>query len=528
MLKPSTRRWLAGLGAVGALVAASATSASAAAATVDLGVYFDDTTLALGSDGKIASPTVYASEPVTVHDFSIRYDYRDLADKVTLSPESGSGDCATPERGVLVCTSPFEVELYDWAYGGLSDVKITPTAAAVDGDTGDVKVTVSGAGVTSASNTGKVRIGEGVDLAGGPEVQRSAAPGGTFTAPLVLGNPGKTTAKGAAVIFDHDPSIKPGRKYSNCTYEGDELRTCSFPDLTVAAGETWSAEVPYALAKDAYAPGQDYGYHNWMTVAEFEDFTKFLDSLGISVGKPGDGGPLTLARKSAARGVQADINPDNNWSGMEVTATGKNGADLVAVGGSLTGEAGAVVKATVGLRNDGPASLYFGRSGNPVTKVDLTVPTGTTAVQVPDDCVPFTGKDEDYENAGKPGFRQYRCWTDFAIAAGETQTVDFGLRIDKVVPNATGTVTINAKCECDGFTKDTNPANDVAKLLVNASSTGGGQGDGQGGGGGDDDGGTLPITGSSTALIAGVGGLLLVAGVGGYLVARRRRTRFVA
>ncbi|WP_281183906.1 LPXTG cell wall anchor domain-containing protein [Micromonospora halophytica] len=36
------------------------------------------------------------------------------------------------------------------------------------------------------------------------------------------------------------------------------------------------------------------------------------------------------------------------------------------------------------------------------------------------------------------------------------------------------------------------------------------------------------MTGGSTGLIAGIGGLLLAAGLGGYVVARRRRTRFVA
>ncbi|HEX7745257.1 MAG TPA: LPXTG cell wall anchor domain-containing protein, partial [Micromonosporaceae bacterium] len=76
---------------------------------------------------------------------------------------------------------------------------------------------------------------------------------------------------------------------------------------------------------------------------------------------------------------------------------------------------------------------------------------------------------------------------------------------------------------------DTNPANDTATLVVNAAPGGGDGGNGDGGnGGGAGDGGTLPITGSATGLIAGVGVLLLAAGVGGYVVARRRRTRFVA
>jgi LPXTG-motif cell wall-anchored protein len=42
------------------------------------------------------------------------------------------------------------------------------------------------------------------------------------------------------------------------------------------------------------------------------------------------------------------------------------------------------------------------------------------------------------------------------------------------------------------------------------------------------EGGGLPVTGAGTATMAGVGGVLLVLGGAGYLIARRRRTRFVA
>jgi LPXTG-motif cell wall-anchored protein len=45
-----------------------------------------------------------------------------------------------------------------------------------------------------------------------------------------------------------------------------------------------------------------------------------------------------------------------------------------------------------------------------------------------------------------------------------------------------------------------------------------------GAGGGDG----LPLTGSNTAAVAGIGAALLLLGGAGYLVARRRRTRFVA
>ncbi|MFC4149108.1 LPXTG cell wall anchor domain-containing protein [Micromonospora mangrovi] len=525
MLTHSTRRWLAGLGVAGAFVAASATPALAGTPGVALGLYLSDSTIAAGSEGLIDSPILYASEPVVLHNATVRYDYRDLTGKVTLTSDVGSGDCDSPEAGVLVCQDPFEIGVDELGIGGLFNVAIVPTAEAKDGDVGDLKVTFSAEGATSASQTAKVKIGEGVDLAGGPEVNLTAAPGDAFSAPLVLANVGQTTAKGAAVFFDHDYSIRPGKHYSNCNYEGDRLISCQFTD-TVAPGETFTASVPYVLGKDTYAPGNEHGYHDWMTPSEFDDFTAYLKHVGYPTGKPGTDGALTLTKKSSlkANSFQADTDPTNNWSGMEIKVTGKNGVDLAAVGDSVTGKAGEIARATVGVHNNGPAALDLGRIGDPVTKIDVTVPTGTTAVKVSDACLPAIKDGYDWEHPGKPGAKAYRCYPDIFIGVGESQTVEFGLRIDKVIPNATGAVVINAKCECSGFDADTNPANDKAKLVVNAAAGNGGGSGGEGGG----DGGTLPITGSSTGLIAGIGVLLLAAGFGGYVVARRRRTRFVA
>lgn len=149
------------------------------------------------------------------------------------------------------------------------------------------------------------------------------------------------------------------------------------------------------------------------------------------------------------------------------------------------------------------------------THTVVELPPGTTAVEVPDSC------------QLRPGTRTYQCASEMLLVAGETYTMEFRLRIDKVIPNAQGSVRVNAPCECPGggsFEDDIKPANDRAMIVVNAGQGGGGEGAGSGGGGG----GSLPITGSPTGLIAGIGGLLLVAGAGGYLLARRRTTHFVA
>ncbi|MET8319385.1 LPXTG cell wall anchor domain-containing protein [Micromonospora sp. NPDC005189] len=530
MLTYSTRRWLAGLGVAGAFVAASASPAIAATeeAPLELGVYFGNTTIAADSAGKVESATIYSSAPVVLRDLTVRYDYRSLADKVTLAEDAEtSTECTTPEKGVLLCTAPWEVGLDEWGLAGIFPVVIAPTDSAKDGDTGTVKATLSAAGLEAVSHDATIRVGEGVDLAAGPAAEVSAAPGEKFTSTLTISNAGETVATGASVFFYNDHGIRAEKHYNNCTYVDDQLRSCHFGE-NLAPGATYGADLSYQLGKDTYAPGSQYGEIVWMTPAEFEDFDAYLDSEGVSAGKPGTDGKLTLAElgtKAGARGYQADTEPENNWSSLEVTVTGKNGTDLEAIGDSASGKKGDRVDVTIGFRNNGPATLDYSRGGSAVTHMSVEIPTNTTVVAAPDFCAPVNG--EEWGEWGEPGGRVYGCYPTPFIKAGDQEAADFTLRIDKVVLNDTGTVKINVPCQCDGgFYADLKPANDTAKILVNAAT---GQGGGQDGGGeGGGDGGGLPVTGQSTGLIAGLGALLLAAGVGGYLVAKRRRTRFVA
>ncbi|MFG2165176.1 LPXTG cell wall anchor domain-containing protein [Micromonospora chersina] len=528
MLSHSTRRWLAGLSVAGAFVAASATPAAAAGSQIKLGLYFGDTTIATNSDGKIERSTIYSSAPTVLHDVTVRYDFSDLAGKVTVSEAEDAGNtCTTPSAYVLLCTDPFDVDVDEWGSSAIFEVQLKTTAKAQDGDAGTLKVTMTAAGYDPVSHDAKVRVGESVDLAAGPEVKASAAPGKTFTAPATVSNAGGAAAKGPVAIFYNDYGMNAAKHYSNCTYVGDELRTCQF-DEEVPVGSTFSASLPYVLGADSYAPGAKYGEIVWMTRSEFEDFQSYLDHYDVTIGEPGTDGTLALTAlpsKATAQGFQADPQPENNGTIVRVDVTGKNGTDLEALGTSLTGKAGTTVKATVGLRNNGPATLDYNRAGSSVTYLTFDVPQGTTAVLVPENCLTRNG--DNWGEPGEPGHRNYFCYFGSLLKAGESDMLDFALRIDKVVANATGLVKINATCQCDGgFTRDLNPANDTAKVVVNAAPGGnGGQGDGGQGGG---DGGTLPITGSNTALIAGVGALLLAAGAAGYVVSRRRKTRFVA
>ncbi|MEU1687141.1 LPXTG cell wall anchor domain-containing protein [Micromonospora sp. NPDC005707] len=520
MLTNSSRRWLAGLGVAGAFVAASASPAFAAPAA-EFELFFPDVTVAADSPGVVRGAGLYSNEAAVLNDVTVRYDYRSLAGKVTLTGDSGN-DCTADGDGVLVCHELFPVTI-DELYGGfLSTVVVAPTDKAATGDEGELKIDLRAADREIATSTSRLRVGEGVDLAGGADTTVKAAPGGKFQAPVTVRNVGSKDIDGVVALFDSDYGIRTKERFDNCLYVKDFLFACEF-DEKIAVGGGGTTTLNYELAADTYAPGSQYSVVRFMTPSDFEDLFQVREDAGAEVARSGAGKSLSLTSLPAARSarvVQTDTDPNNNFSDLTVKVTGKNGADLAAIGASLTGKKGAVLTAALGFRNNGPATLDHLRTQSDVTFMDVTVPTGTTAVEVPVDCAPRTGDDAEWGEAGTPGAAAYRCYPGPFAPAGETLTAEFKFRIDKVIANATGTVKVNVPCECEGgFYADLKPANDTAKVVVNAAPGGGG---GQGGGG------TLPITGSSTALIAGVGALLLAAGAAGYVVSRRRRTRFVA
>ncbi|MCG5450858.1 LPXTG cell wall anchor domain-containing protein [Micromonospora hortensis] len=527
MLKHSLR-WLTGLGAAGALIAASATPA-VAAPTIE--PYFQDATVAVGSEPTIRGLLLYADEPTVLTDVSVRYDYRSLADKVTVTPADGQ-ECAAPEPGVLVCTEPSDVVLYEMPpigsgiyRNGVKRVHLGVTAGAQLGDSGDVAVSFEAAGGRSGSYTSHVRVGEGVDLAGGPFTSLSAKPGGKFTVPLAVSNAGGKVVNGFVAVFDLPYSIRTKDRFSNCRYADDHLLSCQF-DEDIPVGTGLVATLNLELAKDTYAPTNQSGYAQFMTTADFEDLTRVRTAVGARAATPGSGPKLTLtgAPGRMRKAAQTDVGPGNDYTGWTIKATGTNGTDLAAIGATLRGTAGAVVTATVGFRNNGPATLDRTNGDfEAATHTNVELPPGTTAVEVPDNC-----------RLRQDSTRTYLCASEMLLVAGQTYTVKFRLRIDKVIPNARGAVRVNAPCECPaggGFQDDIKPANDRATIVVNAAQGGGGPGDGDGdgdGGGGGGGGGSLPITGAPTSLIAGIGALLLVTGAGCYLLARRHSGRFPA
>ncbi|MDQ7904110.1 LPXTG cell wall anchor domain-containing protein [Phytohabitans sp. ZYX-F-186] len=505
-------RWLAGLGVAGAWVAATAIPAGAAA-PAELAVYVADTTVAIGGPGLVDGPTVAASESVVLHEPTMTFDATDLAGVVDVAEPDGFGDCTSPSARVLVCTKPYEVSLDEGGLRGLFDVVLEAAPGAEAGDSGKLKVTFGAQGLAPVSHEGTVRVGDGVDVAAGPDVKLSAAPGQAFTASPRVANVGETAVEGVTVLFENDEELHPGTRYSNCRYSGDDVRSCTFGG-TLRPGATYAGAFAFVLDPANVAPSDELASVRWLTNAEYEDLVAYLEDRGVSPGEPGTEGEVALTEVAGVEAgrVQADIDPFDNSSLLEITVTGQHGVDLAAVGDTAAGAAGDTVAVEVGVVNNGPADLDTNGSGEPVTSVRVAIPTGTTAVAAPAECFPLKGGGMDPDHPGEPGARDYLCLPAISLAAGEADLVTFQLRIDEVLADATGTVTINGE-DAPTFERDTDPANDTAKIVVNPSG---------GGGGG------LPVTGAATGAAAAAGGLLLAAGVAGYVIARRRRLRFIA
>ncbi|MFG3703119.1 LPXTG cell wall anchor domain-containing protein [Micromonospora sp. NPDC047670] len=517
MLKHSTRRWLAGLGVAGALVAASATPAVAEEPGDELLLYANNVLVAPG--GEARSVTLYAFAEVLPEKLTLTID----RGKVDGFAEVVLGDRmpGCTEAGPVITCALDGTEITDY----LVNLNVTAKDSAAPGDRGELALSVAAKGMPTATARSTIEVGEGVDLKAERSLELAGDPGATVKAPLTVANVGESRARGAVLLLATTPGLTPARRHSNCSYLsefGSNFAQCHFDEeLPPGAALQLNDSSALTIASDAWAPGRQYGQAIWFAKGDWEQF--IADFSGADWEK-GSGSALKLvpAPASRARAVkQTDKDTTNNVAEIDATVTGDQRADVAAGGAEVVGAAGRTVTAKVGFVNNGPAAVNSYAPGELLTGALVTVPAGATVVDAPEQCSPGTAE-EPTGWYGEPGGRVYFCEWFELLHKGESAVFEFGFRIDEV-GGAPGSVRLLHFGPGEpGQAADLNPENDTAALVVKAATGGGGGG----GNGGDDP--ELPITGESTGLIAGLGGLLLVAGAGGYLVAKRRRTRFVA
>ncbi|WP_255509086.1 LPXTG cell wall anchor domain-containing protein [Micromonospora sp. A202] len=519
MLKHSTRRWLAGLGVAGALVAASATPASAAPAAFaapaeNLDLYANNVIVAPGGTGKWVTLFSLTTERQP-YDYTIKVDRSKIDDFASVE---SSGENCTESGAILTCK--VEDQDDDGSYLNLVSLVVGAKAGAKPDQKGELSFTVTPDGKSgSVSYNSTVEIGEGVDLTTNESLELKGAPGATLMAPFQVTNRGEVPAKDAVLYVVGADGFQPSKRYENCEYTEGPLHDFAFAcrfDTTIGRNDSFRLDdsFGFTVPTDSWAPNTFGGFSIWFTPADWDEYRSEAE-LPAKIGPNGTEGELKLEPVMNLRSGQTDVNPLDNSTWVDLQVTGNQRADVAARGAKVTGDVGATVALTVGYVNNGPAAVNTAGSESPWVGTTVTLPKGVTAVRAPEDC--FDAEDDGWES-GKPGGRVYQCFVLGSIKKGEKVDYEFQLRIDQAGGQA-GEVKLRTGHE-ETEIKDLNPANDTAQILVN--------GGGDGGQGGGDDGGSLPITGQSTGLIAGLGALLLAAGVGGYLVAKRRRTRFVA
>ena len=526
MRRTEAARRLGVITAVTALTSAVATPTLGQPGPVTIDVSIADVVVPAGgtSDALVVIDTNRATE---LADLTLVFDLSALAGVATIDP--GSGFTCDTTGDLVTCTEPFPTPIDEDPLSVLS-LEVIAEPGAVAGDTGTLGVEVAATGVAAAASSATVIIGVPVDLVGtGSGAGTSAAIGDAVMLPWAVQNAGPDPAPGAALFLSGAAGLQPQVRHSNCVYYGNAF----FPDLpggslctfavTLEPGTAYEFGTPpgFQVREDAAAPGFLVINGIWMTREEGAAMAAQLAAEGRT-SEPGTGPELSLvevgggAPAPAGPVPAADLNPDNNFVIFEVTVEGDNQPDFGAVGGRFSGGAGDLLTADLGVINAGPAIASNGQSGEPVNFVRVTVPDGTTAVEVPNACAPAAGEGFDGERAGAPGEPVYVCQAGLLLPVGETESFPFVLRIDRVIPDATGLVEVNQAAGQPTKPADRNPDNDVAEILVNATGGGGGTGGG------------LPTTGTASWLVVAAGGLLISLGAIIVLLVRRRRTQFVA
>ncbi|QGV78997.1 peptidase [Streptomyces ficellus] len=444
----------------------------------------DEPVLALGGPAEVAlrpHPATGAPQRTTI-DVTVDHPAEDAEEggfegeyTVTfdLSGLTGVADVRFGETGSSHCTITGTTGTCTDAFGvppgrsSVAELELTAAKGAEPGATGDLDVTGKAEGATFTAFTSRVTVG-GPDLVMHPlALKGDVEPGQVQDAPLSFTNAGTADADGVRLTLRSTHGLGYTQRYANCDYatgtRGWTEAVCDFPG-TFEAGATYTLAEPIGLKMAPHAYRETFLHR----VEELGATRRAAHEAGRAGAAGGTGPELTLW-KAPATARALDLDPLDNQQEFDFRA--ENTADFAAYGETITATAGQTVEARVGFRNEGPAWIGNVRSGEPVATVDVTVPAGATVTAKPAGCAPRTAEGGHREEPlGAP---RYVCDTSIMVFEDEDVTLPFELRIDKVVPDARGAVTVRDQYPSRprlGF--DPEAANNTAQLVLNPADTG--------------------------------------------------------
>ncbi|TWV56348.1 hypothetical protein FRZ03_04440 [Streptomyces misionensis] len=346
-------------------------------------------------------------------------------------------DNCTPSGATAVCDVP-EVPVTGTT-GGEVHLKVRAADGAAVGARGRITFEATATGGPdgtltaphdSFDTTVTVASGPDLGLTTGGDIE-GARPGSTQTLPFTLTNHGNETAHGFTVTMTASYGVRYLNRYDACVYttsSGDEYAPMSYATCTfhqdLAPGASFELPEPPQVELTSHA---------------------LRERVDISAQPIG----------------ATDLGGADDYVALQIGAD--NTADFSVTGAAVTGAAGETVTASPTFKNNGPAWLGNLGSGDPVADVRLIVPSGTTVTGVPEGCVPRTLSGGYYPN--RTGAPRYDCSLPYWVLENTERSFPFKLRIDTVVPGATGEVSIHPPF--GEFRDDPDLTNNSAVLTVN-------------------------------------------------------------
>ncbi|MGW2402080.1 hypothetical protein ACWCYY_36560 [Kitasatospora sp. NPDC001664] len=431
---------------------------------------------------ELSGPSALAVEPGASAGLplSLRLPGAETARDVVLALDT-AGLAGVAELGVRGCTVSGTVHSCPrrsaTGPAGLADTpELTVAKSAVPGSRGTLRITATGPGAAPA--TLEVTV-----YAGGPRLTvkqlpkaEHVPPGSTLDTVLEITNTGSLPARRIHLVMRTDELLSLDQRFANCEYgtrprgpEGEGSRPATTAvicavDSTVAPGET----VRLDPVRVGVTPAAYDGRVAFSVLADQETGTErtrreheFTRGSGprLTVGKPEapaaePGGP-SLAGLPGQDGE------------TELAVLAENSADFEATGSWAPAAGGRGGVLTVGLHNNGPASIVDRTGGDVMPTVGFTLPAGARAAAVPAGCRP-----------GGDG-RSYSCRQDSWAPNGLRARYDFPLELSAGAGGTGLTVALrNSVAHGEpgrasaAMSWDHNPANDLVEVrLAEAASS---------------------------------------------------------
>lgn len=397
-------------------------------------------------------------------------------------------------------------------------IGLSAAAGAASGAHGEVTFTAADGDLKAPEDSAEISVGSGADLVIEPLASaKDVKVGSTVSRTIRWANIGNETTQQTVLTLHTMVGVDFTERYSNCVYGtpskgSKDMTTVCTIDEPLAPGEGLELSPDLKLKVNSEAWESSVLVGVMPTGAEANALRK------SATGKAGDGPVLTAKRVPAAGKVKpltTEINEQDNTTAFSIKAD--NHAHYYAVGAQAEGDKGATVPVTVGLGNEGPATIFDMSGGDGVDFVKVTLPKGTTVTKIPAGC-------RVEWQVGTEAHGPFECKGDLAQAAGYKKTFTFQVRLDEQLDNARGTAALtNEMSEIGGgpvtFPWDDSTEGYTQPIVFNGPTPA------TNAPGTDDESTTqLAATGASgtTPLVAGAAALLLAAG-GAVAFASRRR-----